>query len=128
MSSGQSLRNGSSVEPGLPNTFVMPNARSRSKVACLTVIAFADLTDKAFPRDEYCFCLLVFARHSGARATRENPGSRAYILFPYLEVPGSMLRIAPERRRYYQLAVAFMVGCPSAFAVHSSSPSPAGLA
>src|SRR6185437_11126846 len=37
MSSGQSLKKGSSVEPGLPNTFLMPKARSRSKVACLTV-------------------------------------------------------------------------------------------
>src|SRR6516162_10506033 len=37
MSSGQSERNGSSVEPGLPNTFLMPKARNRSKVACLTV-------------------------------------------------------------------------------------------
>jgi hypothetical protein len=36
MSSGQSLRNGSSVEPGLPKTFWIPNARSRSSVACLT--------------------------------------------------------------------------------------------
>src|SRR6266700_6515905 len=40
MSPGQSLRNGSSVEPGLPNTFLMPNARNRSSVACLTVVAF----------------------------------------------------------------------------------------
>src|SRR5262245_23208570 len=39
MSSGQSLRNGSSVEPGLPNTRLMPNARSRPKVASLTVSA-----------------------------------------------------------------------------------------
>src|SRR5258705_8039722 len=38
MSSGQSLRNGSSVEPGLPNTRLMPNARSRPKVASLTVV------------------------------------------------------------------------------------------
>src|SRR5690242_18745677 len=37
MSSGQSARNGSSVEPGLPNTFLMPNARNRAKVASLTV-------------------------------------------------------------------------------------------
>src|SRR5579871_238347 len=37
MSSGQSLRNGNSVEPGLPNTFLIPNARSSSKVAALTV-------------------------------------------------------------------------------------------
>src|SRR6266478_4874594 len=49
MSPGQSLRNGSSVEPGLPNTFLMPNARSRSKVACLTVVLedLAGLRDKA---------------------------------------------------------------------------------
>src|SRR2546430_6911964 len=39
MSSGQSLRNGSSVEPGLPNTRLMPKARSRPKVASLTVSA-----------------------------------------------------------------------------------------
>src|SRR5882757_10726047 len=49
MSSGQSLRNGSSVEPGLPKIMLMPNARSRSKVACLTVVAlfvsFGDLRD-----------------------------------------------------------------------------------
>src|SRR5258708_1040381 len=38
MSSGQSPRNGNSVEPGLPNTFLMPNARSRPKVASLTLI------------------------------------------------------------------------------------------
>jgi len=37
MSSGQSLRNGSSVDPGLPKTFLMPKARSKSSVACLTV-------------------------------------------------------------------------------------------
>ena len=40
MSSGQSDRNGSSVEPGLPNTFLMPNARIKSSVASLTVMAF----------------------------------------------------------------------------------------
>jgi hypothetical protein len=32
------------------------------------------------------------ARHSGAAAKRPNPESRSY----YLELPGSMLRIAPE--------------------------------
>src|SRR5437763_14859559 len=36
MSSGQSERNGNSVEPGLPNTFLMPKARNRPKVASLT--------------------------------------------------------------------------------------------
>src|ERR1700728_634402 len=49
MSSGQSLRNGSSVEPGLPNTLRMPNARNRSKVACLTVRGlFSDFGGKGF--------------------------------------------------------------------------------
>src|SRR2546423_29563 len=38
MSSGQSARNGNSVEPGLPKTFLMPKARNRSRVACLTVM------------------------------------------------------------------------------------------
>jgi hypothetical protein len=46
---GQLLRNVSSVEPGLPNTRLMPNARSRPKVASLTVSAalavWADLRD-----------------------------------------------------------------------------------
>src|SRR6476619_2497295 len=37
MAAGQSARNGKSVEPGLPNTFVMPKARSRLNVASLTV-------------------------------------------------------------------------------------------
>jgi hypothetical protein len=40
---------GSSVEPGLPNTRLMPNARKRPKVASLTVsaalAALADLRD-----------------------------------------------------------------------------------
>src|SRR5438874_2634849 len=40
MSPGQSARNGNSVEPGLPNTFLMPRARSRLKVASLTVMDF----------------------------------------------------------------------------------------
>src|SRR5215471_13826796 len=37
ISSGQSLRNGNSVEPGLPNTVLMPKARKSSNAACLTV-------------------------------------------------------------------------------------------
>src|ERR1700737_4577067 len=37
MSSGQSLRKGNSVDPGLPNTLRIPNARNRSSVACLTL-------------------------------------------------------------------------------------------
>src|SRR3954453_2746653 len=46
MSSGQSERNGSSVEPGLPKTFLIPNARSSAKVASLTVTdLLVDLRD-----------------------------------------------------------------------------------
>src|SRR5437588_4208915 len=51
MSSGQSLRNGSSVEPGLPNTFLMPNARSREKVASLTVVGVVGLRDTGAPHE-----------------------------------------------------------------------------
>src|SRR3954470_24849741 len=55
MSSGQSLRNGNSVEPGLPNTLAMPNASSRSSVACLTLIVLlagvSGLPDNAISLD-----------------------------------------------------------------------------
>src|SRR5215813_8185863 len=51
MSSGQSERNGSSVEPGLPKTFLMPTARRKSRVACLTVtVLLADLRDNELLR------------------------------------------------------------------------------
>src|SRR5216683_5216802 len=75
MSPGQSLRNGSSVEPGLPNTFLMPNARSRSKVACLTVTVvlagLAGLRDKAA-----CSQSAVIARSQRvARNARPMTGS-----------------------------------------------------
>src|SRR4051794_34831074 len=119
MSSGQSLRNGSSVEPGLPKTFLMPNARSSSKVACLTVVAFGVFADKAFPQDD-CYLLAVIPGLAQRARTRHL---ELVVLFPHIEIPGSVLWAAPERRRlYHQLAVLFMVGCPSAFAVHSSSP------
>src|ERR1700738_1952337 len=51
MSSGQSLRKGNSVEPGLPNTLRIPNERNRSSVACLTLTeapaALGDLRSNA---------------------------------------------------------------------------------
>src|SRR6202035_4165548 len=64
MSSGQSLRNGNSVEPGLPNTFLIPNARSRSSVACLTVTEVA-LVLEGLP-DNACYLRFfrVIARSS----------------------------------------------------------------
>src|SRR3954447_12328695 len=61
MSSGQSLRNGSSVEPGLPNTRLMPNARKRPKVASCTVSAalevLADLRDDIGRRSHQVSCV-----------------------------------------------------------------------
>src|SRR5262249_11982493 len=57
MSSGQSERNGNSVEPGLPNTLVMPKARSRSNVACLTVRGLVCLRDTSTHlSDDCCHC------------------------------------------------------------------------
>src|SRR5215472_7101170 len=53
MSSGQSERNGNSVEPGLPNTILMPKARRRSKVACLTVTVL--VVSLVCLRDTACF-------------------------------------------------------------------------
>src|SRR6188472_2540561 len=68
MSSGQSERNGSSVEPGLPNTFLMPKARNRLNVASLTVTDFWVL---AGLRDDNALSFLSFR---GARSA--NPESR----------------------------------------------------
>src|ERR1700754_1666778 len=96
MSSGQSDRNGSSVEPGLPKTFLMPKARSRSKVACLTVVALvalaglrddienskalsfysviarSDATKQSIPHP-LSYGLLRFARNDGERAVTTSP-------------------------------------------------------
>ncbi len=80
MSSGQSLRNGSSVEPGLPNTFLMPHARSRPKVASLTVMVLP-LLGGGFARrhrrekkkgGSHCVCcyVAVNARRQGGKAIR----------------------------------------------------------
>src|SRR5437660_10411067 len=90
MSSGQSLRNGSSVEPGLPNTRLMPNARSRLKVASLTVVvalaALAGLRDdigrlpllvswRSVIRDEAIHLLMDwFAKSSSANLGGGMPG------------------------------------------------------
>src|SRR5881392_4180992 len=69
MSSGQSLRNGNSVEPGLPNTFLMPKARRRPKVASLTVMdllsVLVGLRDKGVTS--------MRTRHSGM-VRRTRPG------------------------------------------------------
>src|ERR1700732_772977 len=65
MSSGQSLRNGNSVEPGLPNTLRMPNARNRLRVASLTVTEVAEVL--AGLRDN------ALLRHSGM-VRRTRPG------------------------------------------------------
>src|ERR1700740_534274 len=64
MSSGQSLRNGSSVEPGLPNTFLMPKPRNSSSVACLTV------SEVAFFGGIAAVSFTVIARSQRVRAKR----------------------------------------------------------
>src|SRR5262245_20553978 len=79
MSSGQSLRNGNSVEPGLPNTFLMPKARKRSKVACLTVmdvwvVVFVGLRDDICNPGEKGRWINL--RHSGAMRSIEPGISR----------------------------------------------------
>src|ERR1700743_2629455 len=76
MSSGQSARNGSSVEPGLPKTFLMPKARSRSKVACLTVTVL--VVSLVCLRDTSGSSLFVLA--SEAKQSRIFPRMRSGLL------------------------------------------------
>src|SRR5215218_8135925 len=105
MSSGQSLRNGSSVEPGLPNTFLTPKARNRLKVASLTVVdLLSGLRDKG----------MALVRHCEERSDEAIQN--------FVRSQDGLLRFA--RNDGYQLAVALIVGWPSEFAVHSSRPPP----
>src|SRR5438874_2013659 len=89
MSSGQSLRNGNSVEPGLPNTFLMPNARSRPKVASLTVsevpVVLAGLRDDIMRLP----ALLHTPSLRGALATKQS-------ILPFARIDG-LLRGACHR-------------------------------
>src|SRR5579872_423708 len=113
MSSGQSLRNGNSVEPGLPNTFLMPNARSRSKVACLTVRGeevFAGLRGNVSPR--HC------EERSDEAIQNIFQGSNSGLL-RFARNDGDSL---------HHVAVPFMVGAPCVFAVQVSSPPSTSLA
>src|SRR6266403_4864363 len=88
MSSGQSLRNGSSVEPGLPNTFLMPNARNRPKVASLTVTDLLLALD--FSRGKASHPVRVVFASPVGRGRRVAPGEglspndRPYPLTPAL--------------------------------------------
>src|SRR5262245_26290199 len=109
MSLGQSARNGNSVEPGLPNTFAMPKARSRLKVASLTLTDFA----LAGLREDIG---LILNSQPSLRAKRSNPSIPA-------GRNGLLRRFAPRNdSNCYHVATPFMVGCPSAFAVHKSMP------
>src|SRR5262245_9029926 len=74
MSSGQSLRKGSSVEPGLPNTLRMPKARSRSRVAWLTVTDLLPLLVDC--RDNVSPLFSVYCSSLSLRAKRSNPECR----------------------------------------------------
>src|SRR6266704_607134 len=77
MSSGQSLRNGNSVEPGLPNTFRIPNARNRLSVACFTLTDASVLV--AGLRDNGVSLGLLEMSHPSLRGAkrRSNPSSAA---------------------------------------------------
>src|SRR5215204_7821958 len=103
MSSGQSLRNGNSVEPGLPKTFLMPKERNRPKVASLTVTDLAVVL--AGLRDDI----------------RRLPGTVRHSGFDASHRPG--MTSTP-----YHVAWPFMVGWPAEFAVHSSMPPSFSLA
>src|SRR4030088_1572639 len=112
MSSGQSLRNGNSVEPGLPNTFLMPNARNRPKVASLTVIEalalFAGLRDKG----------MTSARHCERSEAIHSSGALGMDC-----CVASLLAMT-----VYHVAVPFIVGWPAELAVHNSMPVALSLA
>src|SRR4029079_16760772 len=110
MSSGQSLRNGNSVEPGLPNTFLMPNARNRSKVASLTVTDL--LSVLVGLRGKGKTSVLAF-RHCEERSDRSNP------FFLRADIWIASLR---SQCRAHHSAVPFIVGWPCEFAVHNSMP------
>src|SRR5215475_10374320 len=106
MTSGQSDRNGNSVEPGLPNTFLMPKARSRSNVACLTVRDLALVL--AGLRDD------IRSPH-GQLSTRhcEERSDEAI----HVSACRAMDCFASLAMTIYHVAVLFMVGWPSALAV-----------
>src|SRR4051794_24401629 len=123
MSSGQSLRNGSSVEPGLPNTRLMPKERSRSSVACLTVTDLLPVLP-FFAMVSVPLCLSALLTQPSLRAQRSNPECRRG---DSLDCFVASL-LAMTRRDYHHTAVPFIVGCPSAFAVHSSMPPAVSLA
>src|SRR5262249_29594084 len=123
MSSGQSLRNGSSVEPGLPNTFLIPKARSRPKVASLTLRDFvlAGLRDDMSVIPGMSSAVIV---RSDLSAVAQRAKAEATKRPPLLAGIHGLLRFARNDGGYH-VAVPFMVGWPSAFAVHISMPPPA---
>src|ERR1700729_3879511 len=123
MSSGQSLRNGSSVEPGLPNTFLMPNARSRSRVACLTVTeaGLIGVRDNAVTSNRHC------EEPPGPAFGGPDDKLRDEAIQCSKRSPG-LLRFARNDGEPHHVAVPFIVGCPAEFAVHTSMPAAVSLA
>src|SRR6478609_5575068 len=103
MSSGQSLRNGSSVEPGLLNTRLMPKERSRSSVACLTVTDLLPLLPFfAMVSVSLCFWKVAASpRHCEEPLRRSNPDChRGGILdcFATLAMTRGGSSVSPHRR------------------------------
>src|ERR1700743_3418849 len=111
MSSGQSLRNGSSVEPGLPNTLRMPKARNRSNVACLTETDLAPallclLDTISVPLFYRCLYVAVIARSVSSEAIHAA-ASGAMDCFASL----AMTMNSPHRRALHR-RLALGVGDP----------------
>src|SRR5437899_10104208 len=102
MSLGQSLRNGSSVEPGLPNTFLMSKARSRSRVACFTVTDFVLLLPFLATISVPC-CLLTppapLVIASAAKQSRLSPRKDTGLL---RSARNDEERLSPHRRALHR--------------------------
>src|SRR5690349_1031748 len=113
MSSGQSARNGNSVEPGLPNTFLIPKARNRPNVASRTL---TDLVVLAGLRDD-------MAKSSNPSTVVASEAKQSSFLRRNKEV-GLLRRYAPRNDGgwCYHVATPFIVGWPCAFAVQMSRP------
>src|SRR5579859_592537 len=107
MSSGQSDRNGNSVEPGLPNTRLMPKARRRSNVACLTVtVLVGGLRDDIIDPGK---TTAIRIRHSGAMRSIE-PGISRFRVRANAR-PGMTAERSPRRRSFHR-GLALGVGGP----------------
>src|SRR5215210_1866017 len=76
-SSGKSAKNGSSVEPGLPKTVVIPRSRRRSKVTSRTVaITPYPLVEILTPARKYYQSAFAAFTNGAGRGSHESPRRR----------------------------------------------------